>query len=186
MEGTKGPMMVMDREGRSTHLIVAFDLLDTGWPLKPSFIWFMSNALHYLALGSELDMKQAYEPGDTPRIPRSSLAKVDANLGKVVLRGPFRAEMKVPAAGDFALPALDKVGLYATDPPIPQFETFAVNLLDGNESNLVPATHPPGGVGAQIAARGKSRLELWWWIIVCAAVPLLLVEWWVYTRRVHL
>jgi hypothetical protein len=33
---------------------------------------------------------------------------------------------------------------------------------------------------------GKSRLELWWWIVACAALPLLLVEWWVYTRRVHL
>jgi hypothetical protein len=33
---------------------------------------------------------------------------------------------------------------------------------------------------------GKSRLELWWWLVACAALPLLLIEWWVYTRRVHL
>ena len=33
---------------------------------------------------------------------------------------------------------------------------------------------------------GRSRLELWWWLVACAALPLLLIEWWVYTRRVHL
>jgi len=27
---------------------------------------------------------------------------------------------------------------------------------------------------------------LWWWIVAFAALPMLLIEWWVYTRRVHL
>jgi hypothetical protein len=62
-----------------------------------------------------------------------------------------------------------------------------VNLLDANESDLAPATAPPGGVGESLAASaGKSRLELWWWLVACGAVPLLLIEWFVYTRRVHL
>ncbi len=95
--------------------------------------------------------------------------------------------LQIPATGDFALPPLDKVGLYSTDPPIPQFEHFAVNLLNANESNVLPVTQPPGNVGEAVAVNGgKSRLELWWWIVACAALPLLLIEWWVYTRRVHL
>ena len=93
----------------------------------------------------------------------------------------------VPPAGDFALPPLDRVGLYKTDPPVPQAENFAVNLLDAVESNVQPVTQPPGNLGEAVAATGgKSRLELWWWIVACAALPLLLIEWWVYTRRVHL
>jgi len=36
-----------------------------------------------------------------------------------------------------------------------------------------------------VASSGKSRLELWWWL-AAAALPLLVIEWWVYTRRVHL
>ena len=79
------------------------------------------------------------------------------------------------------------MGLYPLDPPVPQFEQFAVNLLDENESNLVPAEAPPGGIGAVVqGSAGQSRLELWWWIIACLALPLLIIEWWVYTRRVHL
>jgi hypothetical protein len=60
-------------------------------------------------------------------------------------------------------------------------------LLDPNESNLMPIDNPPGGVGEALAGGAKrSRLELWWWIVACAALPLLLIEWWVYTRRVHM
>ena len=62
-----------------------------------------------------------------------------------------------------------------------------INLLDDGESNLLPSVAPPGGVGEAVeTAGGRSRLDLWWWIVACAALPLLLIEWWVYTRRVHL
>jgi hypothetical protein len=98
--------------------------------------------------------------------------------------------LNVPEAGDFALPPLDRVGLYVTDPPIPQYEQIAVNLLDAVESNVqpAPATNALGGVAAEVreADANKSRMELWWWVVACAALPLLLIEWWVYTRRVHL
>src|SRR5262249_51231569 len=104
------------------------------------------------------------------------------------LNGPgISRDLPVPQSGDFALPPLDTVGVYRLDPVVPQFERIAVNLLDPNESNLVPADHAPGNIGDTLAATGgKSRLELWWWIVACGALPLLLIEWWVYTRRVHL
>jgi hypothetical protein len=94
----------------------------------------------------------------------------------------------IPPTGDFALPALDKVGVYTTEPAIPEYERLVVNLLDPNESNLLPITDKaPGGVGTAVASTGsRSRWDLWWWIVACAALPLLLVEWYVYTRRVHL
>ena len=95
--------------------------------------------------------------------------------------------MDVPEAGDFALPPLDFVGVYRTDPVIPQYERIVVNLLDPNESNLVPVEAPPGNIGEPSqSGAGRSRLELWWWIVACVALPLLMIEWWVYTRRVHL
>jgi hypothetical protein len=37
-----------------------------------------------------------------------------------------------------------------------------------------------------VKGSGQSRLELWWWLVACGALPLLLIEWWIYTRRVHL
>lgn len=188
MDGMNGAMIVLYREDRSTHLAVSFDVLQSNWPLKVSFPIFLHNALQYLAIGAEMNLQQSLPPGATPRIPRPSLQRAGGDLTSLTLNGPAGSrQLPVPATGDFALPALDRVGVYTTDPPIPQFERVAVNLLDENESNLLPVDAPPGGVGEAMASSGgKSRLELWWWIIAAVALPLLLVEWWVYTRRVHL
>jgi hypothetical protein len=140
-----------------------------------------------MALGAEMDVKQSLDPGATPRIPRANLQRAGADLKSIRLNGPISRELKIPETGDFALPPLDEVGLYKLDPPVPQYERLAVSLLDSNESNLLPVATAPGNIGQAVAAAGtRSRLELWWWIVVCGALPLLLIEWWVYTRRVHL
>jgi hypothetical protein len=51
-----------------------------------------------------------------------------------------------------------------------------------------PRRQAPGDINAVTvtAQNAPARLELWWWIVAVAAVPLLMIEWWVYTRRVHL
>lgn len=188
IDGTKGPLAVLYREGKVTSLIVSFDVLQSNWPLRVSFPIFLHNALQYMALGSQMDSRESYSPGATPRIPRANLQRVDSTLKNVRVIGPAGSrDIAVPEAGDVALPPLDQVGVYRTEPPIPQFERFAVNLCDANESNLQPVDHPPGGVGTMVnASGGKTRLELWWWVVACGALPLLMIEWWVYTRRVHL
>jgi len=188
VEGTKGPLVVLHREGRSTHLVVAFDLMQSNWPTHVSFPIFMYQSLQYMAVGTDLSVSQAYDPGATPRIPRTSLAQVSDDLKNVRLNGPGGSRtLTVPATGDFTLPALDKVGVYRTDPAIPQYERIVVNLLDETESNLVPAERAPGGIGDTVeAGSSRSRLDLWWWLVACAALPIMMIEWWVYTRRVHL
>src|SRR3954464_7693898 len=94
-----------------------------------------------------------------------------------------------PEGGEFAPPPLDRIGIYTTDPAIPGFEKIAVNMLDTNESNVQPADRVPAAASttdeAQLGGSGKRRLELWWWLAL-GALGVLMVEWWVYTRRVHL
>jgi len=189
LDGLKGPLIVLDREKKGTHLIVAFDVLQSNWPLKVSFPMFLQNAMQYLAVGSDMDVRHSYEPGASPVIPRANLLKLDPTLQKIRVIGPsMEATVAIPAAGDFALPPLEHVGLYTTEPPIPQYETLAVNLLDANESNLIPVDAAPGNSTAAVEEVKDihARLELWWWIAICGALPLLMIEWWVYTRRVHL
>jgi hypothetical protein len=189
VDGMLGPMMILHHEGRSMFLIIPFDVLRGNWPTLPVFPAFWTTAVQFMAMGSDLDVKQSYEPGATPRIPQTTLQQVGLNLKKITLNGPMGShEITIPPAGDFVLPAMDLTGVYTTDPAIPQYERLAVNLLDANESNLMPVDAPPGGVMGEAVAvsNKKSRLELWWWIVACGAVPLLLIEWWVYTRRVHL
>jgi hypothetical protein len=135
-----------------------------------------------------MDVRQSLEPGATPRIPRANIIRDHPDLKKIHLSGPgIERDLTIPETGDFALPPLDNVGVYRLTPTVPQYERIAVNLLDSNESNLIPVDRPPGNIGEAVGtAGGKSRLELWWWIVACGALPMLLIEWWVYTRRVHL
>ncbi len=201
VDGIKGPMIVLDREVahegdrdvRSTNLVVAFDLLQSNWPLhRVSFPLFIHYALQFMALGSDMAVHPDYPPGATPRVPHSKLDHLGPDVRSIRLNGPMGSqEVPIPASGDFVFPALNKVGIYRTDPPVPQFEQIAVNLLDPNESDLTPVATPPGNVtssaaAAMATANGHGRLELWWWLVACGALPVLMIEWWVYTRRVHL
>jgi hypothetical protein len=191
IEGRQGPLAVLYREARHTHLVFAFDIDDTTWKVAPSFPIFMDNALQYLAIGSDMDIRQSFQPGATPKIPRFNLQQARGDLKELTITGPpgfDKVVVPITETGDFALPPLDHVGIYTLSPPIPQFEQLAVNLLDENESNLLPIDDPPGATAAteKSTAAGRSRFELWWWIVACCAVPLCLVEWWVYTRRMHL
>ncbi len=187
VDGTNCPLVVLHRENRAFHLIVPFDIINSNWPLQPTFPVFLYQTLQFLSLGTDMEMRPSYEPGVTLRIPRFNLQKLNPVPDSVTITGPMGTlKATVPPTGDFVLPALTKVGLYQTNPPIPQYANIEVNLLDPNESNLLPMKVAPGSGGhATAVASAKSRMELWRWL-VAAAIPLLVLEWWVYTRRVHL
>jgi hypothetical protein len=186
VEGNQGPLILLDREGRSTHLIIAFDVLESNWPFKLSFPIYMYQALQYLALGSDMDVREAFAPGATPTLPLGDVKRVASDRTELRLSGPGGTRtVKIPDAGDFVLPPLEQVGVYTLDVPVPGYDRIAVNLLDASESNLTPNDQPPGGIGQTQETTGRARVELWWWL-AAAALPLLLIEWFVYTRRVHL
>jgi hypothetical protein len=144
--------------------------------------------MEFLAVGSDIGVKEALDPGSTIKIPRTSLTKGTQSMTEIKLIDPAGKRLKfpVPATGDVVLPALERVGVYKTDPPIPGYERMAVNLLDANESNLVPASSAPGGKPDDVQkGSGKVRRDLWRYLVM-AGIAFLFVEWWVYTRRVHL
>jgi hypothetical protein len=80
----------------------------------------------------------------------------------------------------------DRVGVYRADPGVPGRDRFGVNLEDEWESNISPPTQPLT-IGAQqvteVAAIKTATPEVWRWF-VGAALALLLLEWWIYNRRV--
>ncbi len=197
VDGDKGPLIVLAREGRRTHLVIAFDLLQSTWPVHhASFPLFMHNAMQYLALGADMAIRRAHTPGDAPVIPRAALDRAGldrAGLDRAGFTGPVRLigpgldrPLTLSPTGDGVLPALEKVGLYRTEPALAPYSPIAVNLLNPIESDLSPADHAPGGVGRTVSgARSAARRELWRYLLA-AAIPLLLLEWFIHTRRAHL
>ena len=49
VDGTQGPLVVLDRDGLSTHLIVAFSPRESTWPLHDSYGQFLKQAVDFLA-----------------------------------------------------------------------------------------------------------------------------------------
>jgi len=168
-----------------TDLVLAFPILDgagkwnTLWPLEPSFVLFLRNVTRVYGNIRDGAATEITRPGDAVTL-RSLTGK------QISLTTPGgRTESINPGSrGEVSFTDTADLGVYtATTGTEPM--SFAVNLLDADESNLSP--HPTISVGSQTATSGvvrRSARELWKWAIL-AALLVLLSEWWVYASRVR-
>lgn len=184
-EASEGPLILgLDRGGvRLLH--VAFDPMDSNWPVLRSIATFVPNALEWLGAAGEALALAGLEPGDTASF------RVPGQASDFRLRHPDgREEAIAPRdAGQFVYGPLRRAGVYLLSWNEPGQASrgerrFAVNLLSAAESRIQPAEELLLGertvVGSDV--RGASRASLWPWL-VGAALLLLLLEWWVYQRR---
>src|SRR5204862_4514886 len=86
---------------------------------------------------------------------------------------------------DFSFGRTDRLGVYKVTWNDQWQRSFAVNLLDPEESNLEPRKSI--SIGSEKVLAGKDRRqprELWKWLVLLA-LALLLAEWYIYNRRVY-
>lgn len=177
------------------HVAVSFDVLESRWPHHWSFQIFMVNALETLGLsntagspvdtsggGHSVDSTLSYRAGESATVP------VPTGVTTVGYRGPSRLSATA-RAGRATLPAFTRVGFYESDASAgieAPMDRLAVNLLDELESDVRPADRLAVGSGVVQATAESSliRREVWQWF-AWAALGLLLVEWFVYTRRMR-
>ncbi len=170
-----------------TDLVLTFPLItdkgeyNTTWWRLPSFPLFMQNVLMTLGNVRDETSEDPIKPGMVkalrPDVAVKEIHVTDAD-GKVhSLNRGTRAE--------FSFGDTHKVGVYRVAWDGEWKSTFAVNLLDPEESNLEP--RPEVKIGAKSVAAGGERgqpRELWKWLAF-AALGLLLGEWYIYNRRVY-
>ena len=179
--GPAGPMIAEVMIDGVQHVVVAFDLLTSNWPIQVSFAVFMDNAIHGLALGGQDAAAISYQPGDTVALPGA----IDGTA--IHYDGPAKLDAIVER-GRAVLPAFERVGVYQTQANVAEpWQVLAVNLADPIESDLRPIDKLEVGRSAAQVAGGASagRREMWRWF-AWAALAVLLLEWLVYTRRMHL
>jgi hypothetical protein len=171
--------------GPFTDAVLAFPILtddggwNTNWPLLPSFPLFWRNVLYTLGNISDAAAEENVQPGQVKALrPGSGVSRVrvtnPAQKGTTLERG---------TRADFTFGETDRQGVYQAT-----WEggsrRFAVNLLDPDESNLQP--RPGVRIGAETVVAGqpdKRPRELWKWFVL-GALGVVLVEWYVYNRRV--
>ncbi|MEM9111768.1 MAG: VWA domain-containing protein [Planctomycetota bacterium] len=180
--GREGPVMAEVRREGVRHVVVSFDLFESLWPHSVSFPVFMQNALPILGLDGATDSSGlAYRTGENATL------MLDGEIDEVTYTGPARLTGRALGTS-LTVESFPFVGLYGTKAAVDaRYRELAVNLLDSNESNLRTAELLKIGTSS-VAGQAQAvevRKELWHWF-AWGALALLVVEWLVYTRRMHI
>lgn len=169
-------------------IVVAFDVLDSPWPLSPSFPFFINAALNDLArigagIENGLRSGELIEVIAGPGVAEAKLTSPD--LEKVT-------PVPVLPGGVLRIPADDELGIHkmqwflSGDGQRERGERLIpVNLLSPLETSIEPRP-ALGLVGAETNQAGpvwsQGRRHLWVWFLA-AALLIMLAEWIVFHRR---
>jgi hypothetical protein len=155
--------------------------LVTDWPLQPSFPLFFRNVLYILGKVDDAVRAAGVQPGE-PMVLRP-----EAGVEELEVTPPGGSPVKLQRGSrpDFVFGDSDRLGVYKYQATgAGAYRSFAVNLLDGNESNIEPRDEIR--IGSDHVVTGQERAqpqEIWKWILVLA-VALLTMEWVIYNRRI--
>ncbi len=202
IESNLGPLaFVAPREGYS-DTVVTFALLDgetfnTTWFKNISFPLFLFNSLAVLGNSRESVGDETHLPGanvvlraeDAPE--KLEIFGPDGRKAETISRSP---------QGTYVFSKADKTGIYHARWGKNSVLPFTVNQFDFRESDLSPRGLVPDGTPPEKAEAYKIKIGYnavastkairpsrkdWWMPFAVAALVVLLVEWYVYNRRVY-
>ncbi len=203
LESNQGPLaFVVPREGYS-DAVVAFALMDgekfnTNWFQKYSFPLFLFNALQVLGNSRESTGDEVHAPG------QPVVLRVDSDAGQVEVTsadGRNVERLTRTSQGTFVASNTGTTGLYHALWGADGGLAFAVNQFDLRESDLAPRGLVPEGVPPAQADAYKIKIGYnpvvgtpslkpsrkdWWKPLAALALGVILVEWYIYNRRVYI
>ena len=166
-----------------TATVVGFDVGESNWPLKASFVLFMRNVVE---LARSHRLRGAEAPARTGE-PYSLRVPVD--VSEVELEDPSGKRQKLAARdGLCVVPNLARAGFYfATyQGKIKDSALFSANLTSERESDLRPKELPQAQ-GKPVSERSSRELadavSDWSWLLAAIALGLLAFDVWWVTRK---
>lgn len=173
--GREGPLIAEDATTGARHILVAFDPLETDWPLQPGFPVFIAATIDYLTLRAERDVGLHFRAGQPVRLPRR------AGAAPVVL-APDGEEITPALEPDAVAFRADRAGVYTVRDALGE-RAAPANLTDRVETAAIARSALEiGGVSVSAGGASAGPVELWRWLVLIAAV-LFLCEWFVYALR---
>ncbi len=208
----RGPGLIdaASSDGQWRTIVVPFDIARSNWPFDVSFVVFMASAVDYLggaadsspvnAEGGKLPQGMV-QPGSvlSDRLPLGAQgARVRLPPAAVSAGGRPEEALTVAADGRVVFGPIRLSGIYSVSWTGPTaaadkvadgraVRSFAANLMDSAESDV--ASSDELALATQVvnsSAGGKSLAErkLWPWLLL-GALAIVLLEWYVYNRKVH-
>ncbi len=205
IEATAGPIAAVAPRDSYQDVVLGFEIVgtsadgaptaNTNWPLRQAFPTFWLNALEHLAGHGEVQQANNLRPG------RPIELHVPANAQQLSVLTPDGRTIPIERSRQnfVRFSETQQPGVYQVRLGDQVLRRFAVNLFDRTESEigvkptqdsdsqtLRPADIRIGEV--EIAAsshRTPGRVETWKILLACA-LSLLVLEWYIYNRRVYL
>lgn len=192
-----GPTIVEISDGLVRAVAASFDLGQTNWPFQVGFVVYLGSAIEYLT-GNIAD-----ESGSNPRqiapggVLSDRLPQGAANV-RVLLPSGASQELIPGLDGRVVFGPVRERGVYRVQWSGPAGENdlvesgrvtrfYASNLLNADESDI-RAVEELGLADRLVQARQSTAgrlLELWPFVVL-GALAIMLLEWWVYNKRVAL
>lgn len=187
VEGDNGLLLLFTLSRQAyKDLVLAFPLAtddakwNTRWFLKPLFPLFLRNVLYSLGNVRDATTEDTVRPGQPKPL------RPFGDVKEIKVRNPSGRDTKLERGSRsmFTFGETGELGVYQASWE-DQNRKFAVNLFDANESNIEPRPSVKiGEVEVQAGPARKQPRELWRWVVL-AALVFLLLEWWIYNRRVQ-
>lgn len=195
--GSDGPLILDVADPTRRAIVVAFSPAASNWPLDVSFALFVAQASRWLGDASSLDGERSIQPGQTLS------AQLPAGASDVKLRVPDASEplaLNPSADGRISYGPVMRAGLYRLEwsgvggprdvvNAQGAYRLLAVNLLDPVESRVAVDDAAELSTGQTIAQSSDQRIErprrLWPWLAL-AGLLIVMAEWYIYNRRIHL
>ena len=195
VDSLDGSIMAIGPRGSFEDLVIGFPLLEyddagdaimnSDWPSKLGFPLFVQNII--VAMGNSVyESMEQKKPGEIVTI------RTQLPLPEIQVLTPDSVKSTLKPRGDssFSFTGTEQSGVYQVlEPSSGEVEQmFAVNLLDKTESDLAVNEQLDIGFNEIEGTRDQrrpARKEFWPWL-VGAAMLVLLVEWYIYNRRVFI
>ncbi len=194
-ETTDGPGIVEMLTLESRSIVVLFDVMESNWPFDVSFVVFLASAIDYLDTLSAADGEdRSVRPGEviSTRLPAG------ASVVRLETPGGGSYDLTPTPDGRVSWGPIRRVGLHALrwrgDPgPADASEggvatrLFASNLLDAFESDIAPESSV--ALASRIVSssgRSSAGVRRYWRWLLLGSLLLMMLEWYVYNRKVRI
>lgn len=190
----RGPAIIEVLGVDSRAIVVPFDLASSSWPLHVSFVVFVASAMEYLGdQGTGAGAGRQLQPGNVlgDRLPGgvTSARITGPETGADLAPGPDGGIVYGPIqrTGVYTVRWSGAAGPFDERDGAETRRTYAANLTDALESD-VPASEllvlASRDVSADEASGALRVRRLWPWLVL-ACLLVVMLEWYIYNRKVH-